>query len=623
MTSQNLAICIAPSLVWSSKAIVPSCAKETTAACEFVMFMIDNYIAIFGEEATTILGDESEIQPPITYEDEDMLDQNSDTADTALKTLEEVRAKKADFTLSLRVPDFNITPDVSPTSPEIDRKCNTAPRVPNGSRYYDLKITNRRHSENDLTDLNDNLPVRKLRAKVPLTSYTATAELIKHQENGQDDSDDSSSTVIRIVSSTKETPQVTNGRRKISPSNHAIYHRKVRPTPTYEEAIRQLRRNAQFSPLFSRKSDDYLESSDDSIDLKSDDKPVDALQQQKNTQLSNLKNNPISPTLNRFSKTVKPERQKFTYNIGSPTTDRLKTSRYAVEDLRRRSPEQTPSGNSRHPSSPAYEQHLQRRRRFEAAYLQKINLDLNDIERPNGASKSSEYKTRDIDFARSYNGAECEKLTSPSGKGLATSLDSSTLRALRAQAVSGSQNVVPLSNGVHTFITHRRNTNEHIESKVPTSECLPRHSTLSSTVSATPRLMTSYWKEHDRKQTSPLRAAIDVGSFMYRPGETSANGHFTFTDVPQVNGDGHKKQENGIAVMKNESNNNNSTKSNLDRNRAKKSDEKAAEDFDKLISTLKSRTDSSSTNSSESAGNLDVPSHEHIKTILCQDESYV
>ena len=623
MTSQNLAICIAPSLVWSTKAIVPSCPKETTAACEFVQFMIENYVEIFGEEATRILGDESEIQPPVTYDDEDLPDQNSDAVDndSVFKSPEVTRAKKADFTLSLRVPDLSITPDLSPTSPEIERKSNTTPRIPNGSRFYDLKMKNRRHSENDLTDLNDNLPTRKLRAKVPLTSYTATAELIKHNINGEDDLNDPSSTVIRIVSSAKETSPVTNGRRKNSPSNHAIYHRKVRPTPTYEEAIRQLRRNAQFSPLFSRKSEGALESSDDSIDQKLDDRPQDISRQSRSRRLSSDKEESISPSLDRSPKTVKLERQKFTYNIGSPVTDRLKSSNYAADDFRRKSPEQVfaHSGNSRHPSSPAYEQHLQRRKRFEAAYLQKINLDLNDFSnKKERLMKHSEYN-KGIDFTHSYNGNECEKTPRTSGKSLATSLDSAGLRSLRLRSGSGGQNSVPLSNGIHTFITQRRNQTitEDTENKPHRTEHSSSHATVTSTVSANPRL-TPYGGERDNKPPSPLRAAIDVGSFMYRPSEREY-----LPTADSLHENGHRntgRHVNGIHSPKAERNNNDENSApTLDR----KQNDRNVEDFDKLFSSLKSRADSNSTISSDSVGTVDVPSHEDIKTILCQDESYV
>ena len=621
MTSQNLAICIAPSLVWSSKSIVPSCAKETTAACEFVQFMIDNYLTIFGDDAARILGDESEIQPPVTYDDDDMPDQNSDNAenDVALRSPENSRSKQADFAFSLRVPNVNITPDGNPTSPTTDRKPSTTPRTQKDSHFYDLKVSNRRHSENDLTDLNDNLPGRKLRAKVPLTSYTATAELIKHSVSGEEDSEDSPSTFIRIVSSAKETSPASNGRRKNSPSNHAIYHRNVRPTPTYEEAMR--RRNAQFSPLFSRKFDEGLESSDDSIDLRSEESTRIA-RQTRYRRVSNEKEDPVSSSIEKNRQNAKLDRQQFSYQIGSPTTHRLKSSKYAADDWRLRSPEQTiaSTGNSRHPSSPSYEQHLQRRKRFEAAYLQKINLDLNDLNRSNGALKHSEHNSKVIDFAHSYNCSEFEKTTRPSTTDLAKSLDSSGLRSLRARSESSGQDSVPLSNGIHTFITQRRSPaygHENMEVKtLEKSRSSQHHETVSNTLSASARLITTQWSES--KPSSPLRAAIDVGSFMYRPGAATTKDQFTLNEIRLENWNQEEKKD-----VWNTEKNNNEERLDLRCERLQKSNGKAAEDIGKLLSSLKSQADSVSTDSSDSVGNLSVPSHEDIKTILCQDESYV
>lgn len=625
MTSQNLAICIAPSLIWSSKSIMPSCAKETTDACEFVQFMIDNYIGIFGEEATKLLGDESEIQPPVTYDDEEMPENGQETTDINMlrKSPEESCGRNPDFTLSLRVPDHRVDPGLRLRSPEMEGKSSMTPRTPNHRRrFYDLKITSRRHSENDLTDLNDNLPVRKLRAKVPLTSYTTSAELIKHSVNGVEDTNEPSSTVIRIVSSTKETSPVANGRRKNSPSNHAIYHRKVRPTPTYEEAIRRLRRNAQLSSLFSRNSEERLESSDESIDQRYEEKSSETPQEWSSRKVSLISEDPVSLSEDASPKSVKSERQKLTYNILSPTADRLKSSRFAADELYR-SPESV-SGNSRHPSAPSYEQHLERRKRFEAAYLQKINLDLDSVTARKELSPSAEYNSEPIDYTSSFNGTECEKPSVTGSKGLAKSLDSAGLRALGLRSGIGGKDSVPLSNGIHTFITQRRHTNSYSNNdcKPGKHENIPSHAALKCTVSANSRLIQA---ERDNKPPSPLRAAIDVGSFMYRPSDASQRDYASRVNSQQENGHAEGSSHvNGICSPEKNNNFNLDLNSDVSRNQSLKLSGRNVEDFDKLLSSLKSRTDSDNTNSStESVGTLDVPSHEDIKTILCQDESYV
>jgi len=629
MTSQNLAICIAPSFVWSNKAIVPACAKETTAACEFVQFLIDNFIEIFGEEATRILGDESEIRPPVTYDDDDdIADRSQDTVDnqTGCKSPEEPRAINPEFTLSLNVPDNRVTPGLRQRSYETEGNSNTTPRIPNRRRFYDFRIPSRRHSENDLTDLNDNLPARKLLPKVPLTSYTTTAELIKHNVNGGEGGSEPSSSVIRIVSSTKETLPVDNGRRKNSPSNHAVYHRKVRPTPSYEEAVRKLRRNAQLSPVSSQKPDERLGSSDESIDQKYEDKSQD-IPLQFNTKKTSLDNEePASPIEDCSPKGTESERQTLTYSILSPTPDRLKSCRYVSDELCRSPGNLSPnSGSSRQPKAPAYEQHLERRKRFEAAYLQKINLDLNDVNRRRELPNTTEYHSGGIDLTLSYNGTECDKTSFAGGKGLGTSLDSAGIRALGLRSRASRHDSIPLSNGIHTFITQRRSPNFSGNSKSRTSkhDNCSSQSPASSSMQLSPRLIVPQSGERDHKPASPLRAAIDLGSFMYRPSDTSQGDFSSTVEGRQENGF-VVSHMNGVCSLETENNNNEFKCDGTLNSQSLKLGDKIVEDLDELISSLKNGTDGSdSSSSAESVGNLDVPSHEDIQTILCQDESYV
>ena len=627
MTSQNLAICIAPSLVWSSKILVPSSPKETTSACELVQFIIDNYTFIFGEDAITILGDISEIQAPIVYDDEEMPEQNSDTPDAAQSspTQEELSAKKAGFSLSLRVPDSTADPDS--TSPEIDRKSNTVPHYQNGGRLiFSLKKENRRHSENDLTDLNDNFPVRKLRAKVPLSSYTATAELIKHRTTSEDDSNETSPTVIKIVSTTNENSPPVNGRRKNSPSNHAIYHQKVRPTPTYEEAIRQLRRNAQFSPTFTRKYDWNVESSNESIDQTLSEKRHDAPKVPKNetgpsqtvavdVSFSSAVNEKPGNDATLTGKTVDPKRkletQKFAYRLGSPSSDRLKTSRYTAEDFRRKSPNEifVSPGHLRSPVSPSsYEEHLQRRKRFEKAYLQKINLNLNDgdFERTSkGLKVNSEFTKKGADFTHSYNGGGRQKTSQTTSRMLSKSLDSKGLRALKVRPDNENCNSIPLSNGVHTFVTQRKSLNTNGTSAISISP-KGEHSNV---VKGTPSLHANppskvFVGSVDRHSPS-LRAAIEAGTFMYRKDDATKGPRFDINEPMERN--------------------NNQLQTECFVERPRKLSDRTAENFDQILAGLKDLDDvsSSSSSSTDNVSEVDVPSHEDIKNILCQDESYV
>ena len=603
---------------------------ETVSSCEFVQFLIENYTEIYGEEATNIMGDESEIEPPFCYDDEEM-PENSDVPESPCKSPEEIQAKKDGFTLSLNVPDFNFSPDSSPTSPDPERKkSNTVPRLENrdlstriDSFVYGLKFNNRRHSENDLTDLSDNLERRKMRARIPLNTYTTTAELIAHQVNGHVDikGNDPSSAVIKVVSDSKENSPNDNARRKNSPSNQAIYHRKVRPTPTYEEAVKQLRRNNNFSPTFLRKFDENLESSDDSLDAKLDEnRRAEPAKTSADRTLSQ------DPSANRRFKL---ERQAFVYPISSPMTQRLQSTRYAADEFRRRSPEVsiTNSGRLRHPVAPAsYEEHVQRRKRFEAAYLQKINLDINESDKRNKATKGlrakADFHHDGASFVHSYNGVESAKDNKITQERLHSSLDTASLRSMRTRSNSDGQTGIPLSNGIHTFITQRKNSHsndpaQNITSDFSGNDAPFRHRLVQNTISASPRVpLTSYSTDSDSSTDgliSPIRAALNAGTFMYRSESAKKREYKVINDILQHNGQSSKIEQN-----------NNHLTSEFT-NRARKITDKEAEDVDAILSNLKSASSQRSSSSSvaDSVGDVDVPSHEDIKNILRQDESYV
>lgn len=630
MTSQNLAICIAPSLIWTSKVLKPSSPMETVSSCEIVQFVIENYIEIYGEEATTIMGDESEIEPPFCYDDEEM-PESSDVPESPCKSPEEILAKKDGFTLSVNVPDFNFSPDCSPTSPDPDRKkSNTVPRLQNGdmsaridSFVYGLKFNNRRHSENDLTDLNDNLERQRMRARIPLNTYTTTAELIAHQVNGHVDAkgNDSSSAVIKVVSDSKENSPNGNSRRKNSPSNQAIYHRKVRPTPTYEEAVKQLRRNNNFSPTFLRKFDENLESSDDSLDAK-----LDENRRAEPSKTSADRTMSQDPSANRR---VKLERQAFVYPRSSPIAQRLQSTRYAADEFRRRSPEVliTNSGRLRHPIAPAsYEEHVQRRKRFEAAYLQKINLDVNGNDKRKKAAKGlrakADFHHDGVSFIHSYNGAESTKENKATQEKLHSSLDTASLRSMRTRSNSDGQNGIPLSNGIHTFITQRKNSRsndpaQNVTTDFSRNDAPFRHRLVQNTISASPRVPnTSHSTDSDSSTDgpiSPIRAALNAGTFMYRSESAKKREYKVINDISQHNGQSSKIEQNNNHVALEYT------------NRARRISDKAAEDVDAILSNLKSAGSERSSSSSvaDSVGDVDAPSHEDIKNILRQDESYV
>lgn len=61
MNAYNLAVCVAPSMLWPPKGSNIAATEQSSAVPPFVQFLIDNCIEIFGEDVVTILGDRSEI----------------------------------------------------------------------------------------------------------------------------------------------------------------------------------------------------------------------------------------------------------------------------------------------------------------------------------------------------------------------------------------------------------------------------------------------------------------------------------------------------------------------------------------------------------------------------------
>ena len=61
MNSYNLAVCVAPSMLWAPKTSLITTTEQSNAVPPFVQFMIDYFVEIFGEEMVTVLGERSEI----------------------------------------------------------------------------------------------------------------------------------------------------------------------------------------------------------------------------------------------------------------------------------------------------------------------------------------------------------------------------------------------------------------------------------------------------------------------------------------------------------------------------------------------------------------------------------
>lgn len=74
MNSYNLAVCVAPSMLWAPKDSLITTTEQSNAVPPVVQFMIDYFVEIFGEEMVTVLGDRSEIIMNHTSDSDSMQD---------------------------------------------------------------------------------------------------------------------------------------------------------------------------------------------------------------------------------------------------------------------------------------------------------------------------------------------------------------------------------------------------------------------------------------------------------------------------------------------------------------------------------------------------------------------
>ncbi|XP_032235343.1 uncharacterized protein LOC5510315 isoform X1 [Nematostella vectensis] len=61
MTAYNLAVCVAPSMLWAPKGSSVAATEQSSAVPPVVQFMIEHFVDIFGENVLNVLGDRSEI----------------------------------------------------------------------------------------------------------------------------------------------------------------------------------------------------------------------------------------------------------------------------------------------------------------------------------------------------------------------------------------------------------------------------------------------------------------------------------------------------------------------------------------------------------------------------------
>lgn len=202
MNAYNLAVCVAPSMLWPPKGSNIAATEQSSDVPPFVQFLIENSVEIFGEDIVTILGDRSEIvlnQDSLEGENgiEVRTFNSQSSADDALESPDPLSPKnehnsfhlsdsnlydpsgRSKNFLSAAVPERNSvstpsSPCVSPnSSPKLRRSENTSgprrssePSEVSNSESIKMKIKGYRKSA---------------RSRRQLSSTTTSAELIEHK----------------------------------------------------------------------------------------------------------------------------------------------------------------------------------------------------------------------------------------------------------------------------------------------------------------------------------------------------------------------------------------------------------------------------------------------------------
>ena len=214
MTSLNLGVCVAPSILKPAESVNAETAEHAKiTAPQFVEFIIDNFPEIFGEDAVTVLGDISEIvvDVPIITENghSDVFDtaeesrsrshslHHSDSSIYKSVTAEDKTEQMGNL-LTVKDNNGNNLSKSTPCSPkmqrkqektldpnEISKKVHSAFYHPKHSPRY-IRRNSDKSSNNESEKLRDvDRSRRDTERKKPviLTTTTSSAELIEHVPN--------------------------------------------------------------------------------------------------------------------------------------------------------------------------------------------------------------------------------------------------------------------------------------------------------------------------------------------------------------------------------------------------------------------------------------------------------
>ena len=215
MTSFNLGVCVAPSILKPAESVKTETAEQAkSTAPQFVEFIIDNFPEIFGKDALTVLGDISEIivDIPIVTENEDSevfhtieesqtRSQSLHHSDSSIYNSVNAEDKTEQTRNLLSVMDNNANLSKStPNSPksqrkqektldpnEISKKVHSAFYHPKHSPRYIRRNSDKssriESGKNPDTEKSRKDSERARKKPVILTTTTSSAELIEHVPN--------------------------------------------------------------------------------------------------------------------------------------------------------------------------------------------------------------------------------------------------------------------------------------------------------------------------------------------------------------------------------------------------------------------------------------------------------
>ncbi|KXJ24409.1 Rho GTPase-activating protein 20 [Exaiptasia diaphana] len=204
MNAYNLAVCVAPSMLWPPKGSNISPSEQSNDVPPFVQFLVENCTEIFGEDVVTVLGDRSEIvlnQDSIgaengieirTFNSQSSTDDGLESPDPLSPRNERSSIHLSDSNLydpsgrsknllSANVPERNSvsSPNTPCGSP------NSSPKLRRQGNFDDTKGNRRSSEPSEVNSESIKMKIKGIRksarSRRQLSSTTTSAELIEHK----------------------------------------------------------------------------------------------------------------------------------------------------------------------------------------------------------------------------------------------------------------------------------------------------------------------------------------------------------------------------------------------------------------------------------------------------------